>query len=56
MSERDEVKSEERGFHWVAWRVRPGDSSPRDSVIVVGQTQDEAERRARERTDSPMPN
>jgi hypothetical protein len=55
MSEPDGVRSEKRGFHWVAWRVRPGESSPRDSVIVVGKTREEAEERARARTDAPTP-
>lgn len=55
MSEREDVRSEERGFHWVAWRVRPGDSGPRDSVIVVGKTKEEAEDRARDRPDGPSP-
>lgn len=44
-----EVRSELRGYHWVAWVSKPGESKPVDAVLVVGQTQEEAERRARER-------
>lgn len=44
-----ELKSELRGFHWVAWFSKPGELKPADAVLLVGQTQEEAERRARER-------
>ena len=44
-----DVRSELRGHHWVAWVSKPGESKPVDAVLVVGQTQEEAERRARER-------
>lgn len=44
-----DVKSELRGFHWVAWATRPGETRPADGLLVVGQTQDEAEARLRER-------
>jgi hypothetical protein len=44
-----EVRSEQRGSHWVAWVARPGDGKPVDAVLVVGRTQEEAERRARMR-------
>lgn len=42
-----DVKSEQRGGHWVAWVVRTPDGKPDRSVLVVGQTQAEAEARAR---------
>jgi hypothetical protein len=42
-----DVKSEQRGGHWVAWVVRTPDGKPDRSVLVVGQTQAEAEERAR---------
>lgn len=39
------VRSEQRGPHWVAWIVDER-NKPRGSVIVVGQTREEAEARA----------
>lgn len=41
-----DVRSEQRGPHWVAWIVDEREK-PRRSVIVVGQTREEAEARAR---------
>ena len=41
-----EIKSEAHGPHWVAWVAGP-DGKPKDSVLLVGQTQQEAESRAR---------
>jgi len=41
-----QIHSEARGAHWVAW-VSRGDGKPEGSVIVVGQTQEEAEAHAR---------
>jgi hypothetical protein len=40
------IRSEERGPHWVAW-VPDENGKPAGSVILVGQTQTEAETRAR---------
>ena len=40
------VHSEARGPHWVAW-VPDDKGKPVNSVILVGQTQEEAETRAR---------
>ncbi len=40
------VRSEQRGPHWVAWIVDEKEK-PQGSVIVVGQTREEAEARAR---------
>jgi hypothetical protein len=46
-----EIHSEARGPHWVAWLTRGDDPKPVLSVLLVGQTREEAERRAREWTD-----
>ena len=40
------VRSEARGPHWVAW-VPDENGKPSGSVILVGQTREEAEARAR---------
>ncbi len=40
------VRSEARGPHWVAW-VPDDKGKPAGSVILVGQTREEAEARAR---------
>jgi hypothetical protein len=42
-----EIRSEARGPHWIAWIVRPGSTQPDRSVVVIGQTQEEAETKAR---------
>lgn len=42
-----EVRSEQRAFHWVAWAVGPGESTPAGSLLMVGRTQEEAEARVR---------
>ena len=42
-----EIRSEARGPHWVAWIARTADGPPEQSVLLVGQTQREAEARAR---------
>jgi hypothetical protein len=41
-----EIHSEQRGPHWIAW-VSDGHGKPRESVVLVGQTREEAEARAR---------
>jgi predicted RNase H-like HicB family nuclease len=41
------IQSEERGNHWVAW-VAGADGKPERSVVLVGETREEAEERARE--------
>jgi hypothetical protein len=41
----DAIRSERRGFHWVAWRAAPGTEGPADGLLMVGQTQEEAEAR-----------
>ncbi len=42
------VHAEPRGGHWVAWVTAPQDDRPAGSVILVGQTQEEAEANARQ--------
>jgi hypothetical protein len=44
---RDEIRSEARGPHWIAWVSRNGDPKPHRSVVLIGQTQAEAEANAR---------
>jgi hypothetical protein len=43
---RREIRSEARGPHWVAW-VADANGKPKDSVVLVGETREEAEERAR---------
>ena len=42
-----EIRSEAHGPHWVAWLARTADGGPEQAVLLVGQTQAEAETRAR---------
>jgi hypothetical protein len=42
-----EIRSEAHGLHWVAWLARTSDGKPERSVLLVGQTQEEAEKNAR---------
>ena len=42
-----EIKTESRGAHWIAWLTLGASDKPLDSVILVGQTRDEAESQAR---------
>ena len=42
-----DIKTESRGAHWIAWVTRGTSDTPLDSVILVGQTRDEAESQAR---------
>jgi len=48
-----EIRSAARGPHWIAWIVRAGGEqpdrpgSPDRAVVLVGETQEEAEARAR---------
>ena len=42
-----EIRSEAHGPHWVAWLARTEDGTPDRAVLIVGQTQGEAEARAR---------
>jgi hypothetical protein len=43
-----EVRSEARGPHWIAWITRGSSAKPERSVVVVGETQEEAESHAQE--------
>ena len=43
-----EIRSEERGPHWIAWLTRDGGAKPFNAVVLVGETREEAEARARE--------
>lgn len=43
-----EVRSEERGPHWIAWIASGADRRPAGGVVLVGETRAEAETRARE--------
>ncbi|HET9262556.1 MAG TPA: hypothetical protein VFO14_05900 [Vicinamibacterales bacterium] len=40
------IRSEARGPHWVAW-VADTSGKPEGAVVLVGETQEEAEARAR---------
>ncbi|MEI6666591.1 MAG: hypothetical protein WCP29_00440 [Acidobacteriota bacterium] len=41
-----EIRSEQRGGHWVAWIVRTPGGKPDQSILLVGRTKAEAEKRA----------
>lgn len=41
------IRSEARGGHWVAW-VEGADGKPELSVVLVGETRQEAEERAKQ--------
>ena len=43
-----EIRSEAHGPHWVAWIAKTSDGPPDQSVVLVGQTQAEAEANARQ--------
>lgn len=53
-----DIKTESRGAHWIAWVTRGGSDEPVDSIILVGQTQEEAASQARtwadKLTDDPV--
>ena len=42
-----DIKTEFRSAHWIAWVTRGTSDKALDSVILVGQTRDEAESHAR---------
>lgn len=42
-----EVHSEARGPHWIAWISRDGTANPDRSVVLVGETREQAEANAR---------
>jgi hypothetical protein len=44
------IHSEARGPHWIAWIARAGSDKPgrpERSIVLIGETQEEAETRAR---------
>lgn len=43
-----ELHSEQRGPHWIAWITRGGSTKPERSVVLVAETQEKAETRARQ--------
>jgi hypothetical protein len=52
------ICSSASGPHWIAWIARVGTGDPDHSIVFVGETQDEAETRARafaERQGTPVP-
>jgi hypothetical protein len=42
------IRSEERGPHWIAWLAGDDDGKPVNAVVLVGETRQEAEARALE--------
>jgi hypothetical protein len=42
-----EIHSEARGAHWIAWVSRDGTRTPERSVVLVAETREKAESRAR---------
>jgi hypothetical protein len=42
-----QILSEARGPHWIAWVSSSGDRKPDRSIVIIGETQEEAESRAR---------
>jgi len=42
-----EIHSEARGPHWIAWVSRDGSGKPEKSVVLVAETREQAEERAR---------
>jgi len=43
-----EIHSEARGPHWIAWVSRDGSGKPHQAVVLVAETRELAEARARE--------
>jgi len=41
------VHSEARGPHWIAWITRGDNPKPDRSIVVIGETQQEAEANAK---------
>jgi hypothetical protein len=41
------IHSEARGPHWIAWLTREPETRPVRDVVLVGETREEAESRAR---------
>ena len=49
-----EIRSAARGPHWIAWLIRAGSDEPDRSIVIVGETQQEAEENARKWLQSPF--
>ena len=45
---RFEIHSKARGPHWIAWLTSGSSGKPVNAVVLVGETREEAEARARE--------
>ena len=43
-----QIHSEARGPHWIAWVSRDGSGKPQGSVVIVAETRELAETRARQ--------
>ena len=43
-----QIHSEARGPHWIAWVSRDGSGKPHGSVVIVAETRELAEARARQ--------
>ena len=41
------IRSEARGPHWIAWVSRDGSGKPAGSVVLVAESREQAEERAR---------
>ena len=50
-----DIHSEAHGPHWVAWVTRPGSNKPDQSVLLVAESQDKAEERARAWAEKSVP-
>ena len=42
-----QIQSQARGPHWIAWVSRDAAGKPDQSVVVIGETKEEAEENAR---------
>ena len=43
-----QIHSEARGPHWIAWVSRDGSGKPEHAVVLVAETREQAEERARQ--------
>jgi len=43
-----EIHSEARGPHWIAWVTRNGSDKPDRSIVLVAETREKAEARAKD--------
>ena len=48
-----DIRSAARGPHWAAWIVQQGNDKPYGSILLVGETKEEAEANARSWIESP---